>query len=252
MSVINLFKDLKIDQDDGSSLSAFVPKQTARILVIGSTGAGKTNTVLNIIMRHWVFDFLVVRAKNIDKPDWQVAKKYFEKHEQKTGEKQTEWENHLNDLPEPGDLDPESRLVFITDDMMDESPAEQKKIAHLFIAGRKAGISCISIVQSLFGVNTTVRRNVTDYILMGGKPNGKKLDTRALETVWENDCTDLTWQEFRDLYDSCAEIEYGFLYINLRAKNIYQKYCFKFQNYFNPRVLKEYYAERGIKVKGKK
>lgn len=252
MSIINLFKDLKIDKDDGSTLNAFVPKQTARIIVIGATGSGKTNIVLNLIMRHWVFDFLVVRAKFIDKPDWEVARKYFEKHEQKTGEKQTEFENHLDDLPDPSELDPEARMVCIFDDMMDETAKEQKKISHLFFAGRKAGISCIAIVQSLYGANTTVRRNVTDYILMGGKPDAKKIDAGALEEIWKNDCKDLSWQEFRDLYDSCAEIDYGFLYINLRAKNIYQKYCFKFQNYLNPRVLKDYYLERGIKNKGKK
>lgn len=220
---------------DTCKLNEFAPEIPGRAFVIGASGSGKTRMISNLLTRFWSFMYLFVHAKFIHKKDYTGLRSYFEKQEQKLGTQMSQWSDNLDDLPDINDLDEDTRSVIITDDMMNESKTNQKKIGNMFIAGRKGGCMVICIAQSFTGLSKDGRRNITDIFMFGGSP---PIDADSLEAIWKNYCRDIpTKAQFIALYDSCIAIPFGYLYIDLRAPDIYRKYRFKFDNFFDPSTL---------------
>jgi len=230
------FDEDTLENPDTGKLNEFAPELPGRMMVLGCSGSGKTKMICNVLQKYWTFHYLFVHAKFIEKKDYKGLKKYFENQEEKLGEQRASWSDTLDDLPDVKDLDEDIRTIILIDDMMSEDAKQQKKISNLYIAGRKGGASVITLVQSLIGLAKNGRRNLTDLFLFGGS---SPIDRDSLIYIWKNYCNDLTQQEFLELYNSCIQIPYGFLYIDLRAPTVFQKYRYKFDCFLNPIILKK-------------
>ena len=159
----------------------YIPDHPYRILIIGGSGSGKTNTLLNLINEQHDIDKIYLYARDLNKPKYEnLIKK-----RKDVGIKQVnnpnafiECSNTMDDVYENiHDYNPNRRrkTVIIFDDMIADimkNKRFQAIIEELFIRCRKLNISLVFVTQSYFYVPNDVRLNSTYYLMM--KINNKR------------------------------------------------------------------------------
>jgi hypothetical protein len=148
------------------------------------SGAGKSNTVLNIIaLLSNCFTKIVVVTKE---------QEALYEHLKDTIEAVEIIENGA--VPSLDEYDKSTSKLMILDDLVLEKKATQAQIGQLFIRGRKLGWSTIYISQSYFGIAKTIRINAQEVFL------GKNLTNRDLAIIVRDFPTDRRLDEFIALY----------------------------------------------------
>ena len=172
----------------------YIPNHPCRILIIGGSGSGKTNTLLNLINGQKDIDKIYLYAKDLSEPKYE----YLIKNRKNTGIK------HLNDgnafieysstmydvYKNIDDYNPnrKRKILIVFDDMIADIMTNKKFesiIKGIFIRCRKLNISLVFITQSYFSVPKDVRLNSTHYLIM--KINNK----RELQNIATNHFADI-------------------------------------------------------------
>ena len=145
---------------------SYIPDHPYRILIIGGSGSGKTNALLNLIKEQDDIDKIYLYAKNFSEPKYPLL---MEKREN-AGIKHLndpkaliECSNAMDDVYEDiDDYKPtrKRRNLIVFDDMITDIMSNKKIQAvmkELFIRCRKQNISLTFILQSYFSVSQDVR-----------------------------------------------------------------------------------------------
>ena len=148
---------------------SYIPDHPYRILIIGDSGTGKTNALLNLInnQQDIVKIYLYAKVPYEDKYQYLINKR------ERVGI------NHLNDskafIEYSNDMhkvyknidnynpDKENKILIVFDDMIADLINNKKLnsiVTELFIGGRKLNISLIFITQSCFKVPKDVTKNL--------------------------------------------------------------------------------------------
>ena len=159
----------------------YIPDHPYRILIIGGSGSGKTNTLLNLINEQKDIDKIYLYAKDLSESKYE----YLIKNRENAGIKHLndskafiECSNTMNDVYENIDnYNPNRKRKILTvfDDMIADIMTNKKCqsiIKELFIRCRKLNISLVFITQSYFFVPKEVKLNLTHYLIM--KTNNKR------------------------------------------------------------------------------
>ena len=138
-----------------------IPHHPYRILIIGGSGSGKTNTLLNLINEQRDIDKIYLYAKHLSKPKYE----YLVKNRENIGIKHVnnskafiECSNTMDDIYEKiDDYNPtrKRKILIIFDDMIKDIMTNKKFqsiIKELFIRCKKLSISLVFITQSYFSV----------------------------------------------------------------------------------------------------
>ena len=152
-----------------------------RILIIGGSGSGKTNTLLNLINEQRDIDKIYLYAKDLSES----------KHENLIKNRENAGIKHLNDSKAFIDCSNTKNDVYenidhynpnrkrkvlnVFDDMIADIMTNKKFqsiIKELFIRCGKINISLVFITQSYFSERKDVRLNSTHYFIM--KINNKR------------------------------------------------------------------------------
>ena len=159
----------------------FIPDHLYRILIIGGSGSGKTNALLNLIMEQDDIDKIYLYAKDLSEPKYEFLIKKCEdagiKHLNDSNAF-IECSNTMDDVYENiDDYNPnrKRKILIVFDDMIADIMTNKKFqaiIKELFIRCRKLNISLVFITQSYFSVPKDVRLNSTHYLIM--KINNRK------------------------------------------------------------------------------
>ena len=189
---------------------SYIPDHPYRILIIDSSGSGKTNTLLNLIKEQGNRDFadkIYLYAKDLNELKYQFL---IEKPEN-VGIKHLnnpntfiECSNTMDDVYENiNDYNPSrKRKILIVFDCMIADIMTNKKfqaiIKELFIRCRKLNISLVFITQSYFSVPKDVRLNSTHYLIM--KINNRK----ELQNIAINHSADINYKDFMKIYRECT------------------------------------------------
>lgn len=177
----------------------------ARILIVGGSGSGKTNTLMNLIHQmKGTFNHLLLCVKNADEPLYQLLKKKVPK------EMLTICEG-VGAIPELEELQGRGASLIIFDDLVGEK--NQTKMIDAFIRARKIGdgCSCIYLTQTYFGCPKTIRVNCS-YIFL------KKLSSmRDLNMILSDFNLGIEKQELVDVYKYCTKEPLDFLMIDTIA-----------------------------------
>ena len=195
----------------------YIPDHPYRILIIGGTGSGKTNTLLNLINEQRDVDKIYLYAKDLSESKYE----HLNNNRENTGIKHLnyskafiECSNTMDDVYENIDdynLNRKRKVLIVFDYMIADIMTNKKfqsKIKELFIRYRKINISLVFITQSYFSVPKDVRLNSMHYLFM--KINNK----RELQNIAINHSADVDYKEFIKIYRECTKEPYNFLTID--------------------------------------
>ena len=135
----------------------YIPDHSYRILIIGGSGSGKTNALLNLINNQPVIDKIYLYAKD----PYETKYQYLISKREKVGLNHyddlkafIEYSNDMQDVYKNIDeynTDKEHKILIVFDDM-NADMINNKKLnsitTELFIRGRKLDISLVFITQS--------------------------------------------------------------------------------------------------------
>ena len=150
-----------------------LPQHPFRLLINGSSGSGKTNLLMNMILRWLYFDKLYVFSKHLEQPKYVKIQEFFDDVAEKTGESILETGNDIEDIVSIDDLDDTQQNLIIIDDFVTEK--NQKCIADLFVRGRHKNASVIYISQSYFRTPRDIRLNCSYFVFYSLNQNKKEL-----------------------------------------------------------------------------
>ena len=194
-----------------------IPDRPYRILIIGGSGSGKTNTLLNLINEQRDIDKIYLYAKDLSEPKYENLIKNREnagiKH-LNDSKAFIDCSNTMNDVYENIDLynlNRKRKVLIVFDDSIADIMTNKKfqsVVKELFIRYRKINISLVFITQSYFSVPKHVRLSSTHYLIV--KINNK----RELQNISINHSADSDYKDFLKIYRECTKEPYKFLTIN--------------------------------------
>ena len=144
------------------------PDKPYRILIIGDSGSGKTNVLLNSIENQPDIDKIYLSTKD----PYEAKYQYLINKREGVGidhfndpKAFIEYSNDMHDVYKNIDdynPDKENKILIVFDDMIADM-INNKKLNSIVIRGRKCNISLVFITQSHFKVPKNVRLNTTHF-----------------------------------------------------------------------------------------
>ena len=190
-----------------------------KILIIGPSGSGETNTLLHLINIFHPIDKIYLYAKDTDEKKYH----YLISKREQAGIKNLnypnafiEYSNDMNDVLDDINNYNENRdkkVLIIFDEMITDFMRSEKfkaTVKELFIRCRNLNISIVFIRQSYFRTPKDARLNSTHYILM-------KIDNKKeLKSIAEENSGHLDFKDFLKIYNYCTKEPYSFMLVDTR------------------------------------
>ena len=192
----------------------YIPDHPYRILIIGGSGSGKTNALLNLINNQPDIDKIYLYAKDPYEDKYQllinkresIGLKYFN-----NPKAFIEYSNDMYDIYKninDYNLDKENKILTVFDNMIADMINNKKQnsiVTELFIRDRTLNISLVFITQSYFKVPKDVRLNTTHFFIL-------KIPTeRELQQIAKNHSSDIDFKDFVRIYKKCMDKPFSFL-----------------------------------------
>ena len=193
----------------------YIPDHPYRILIIGGSGSGKTNTLLNLINNQPDIDKIYLYAKDLYEPKYQflinkresIGLKHF-----KDPKAFIEYSNNdMIDVYQSINYynpNKKNKIFIVFDDMIADMNNNRKLnsiVTEFFTRCRKLNISLVVITQSYFKVPKDVRLNTAHVFIM------KILNKRELQQIALNHSSDIDYKDFVNIYKKCTDEPYSFL-----------------------------------------
>ena len=195
----------------------YIPDHPYRILIIGGSGSGKANALLNLIHNQPYLDKIYLYAKDPYEAKYQFLVKKREsvgKNRLNDPKAFIEYFNNMHKVYKNIDNynpNKENNILIVFDDMIADMINDKKLnsvVTELFIRGRKLNICLIFITQSYFKVPKDVRNNSTHFFIME-IPNKRELQQMTI-----NHSLDINTRDFIEIYRKCTDKPYSFLVID--------------------------------------
>ena len=192
----------------------YVPDHPYRILIIGGSGSGEANVLLNLIENQPGNDKIYLYAKDRYEAKYQYLINIREKvgidhlDDSKTF---IEYSNDMHDVYKninEDNPDKENKILIVFDDMIADMINNKKLnsiVTELFIRGRKLNISLIFVTQSYLKVPKDVRLNTTHFFII------KISNERELQQISRNHSSDISTKDFIKIHQKCTAEPYSFL-----------------------------------------
>ena len=197
-----------------------------RMLITGSSGSGKTQTLLSLLHNMpKTFEKIIITTKNKDEPLYNWLSDKFEKDpnfEMREIDK--------DGLPDLDKFDKEQNNLLVMDDLV--GGKNQKPMEQFFLRARKKGCSLVYITQSYYAVPRMIRSNLT-YLIIKQVSSMKNLTMIMREYDLGIDKTQLI-----DMYKQATEQKAGFLMIDLEGDED-KKFRKDFDGYFDVEELEK-------------
>ena len=201
----------------------YIPDHPYRILIIGGSGSGKTNALLNLINNQPDIDKIYLYAKDPYEDKYQflinkresIGLKHFS-----DPKAFIEYSTDLHDAYKNiNDYNPdeENKMLIVFDDMtadMINNKDLNSIVTELLIRGRKLSISLVFLTQSYFKVPKDVRLNTTHFFIM------KIPNKRELQQIAKSHSSDIDFKNFINVYKDALTIHIHFYLMIIRLHQI--------------------------------
>ena len=191
-----------------------IPDHPYGILIIGGSGSGKTNALLNLINNQPDIDKIYLYAKD----PYEAKYQYLINKREKVGlyhfddpKAFIEYSNDMQDVYKNiEDYNPRKKrkVLIVLDDMIADMINNKKLdsiVTELFIRGRKLNISVVFITLSYLKVPKDVRLNSTHFFV-------KKISNKGeFQQISLNHSSDINFKDFMKIYKKCTKEPYSFL-----------------------------------------
>ena len=211
--IVNFYDELNVNKDKK------LPKRwkfhkiehNSHILVVGKTGSGKSNFLLNYIMRSAgeFSKIIVFTASTLNEPLYNALYDSSDK---------VEMYNDIDEMPNLEEFESEDMYkkpkLIIFDDFINLSPKELKKIYKYVVSSRKYGCSCVLMTQDYKSANKLIVRNVNYIILF------RINDTISINNIIRNHNLGFVDKDlFKQAYMHCTSQPMDFLMLDFRTND---------------------------------
>ena len=190
-----------------------IPDPLYRILIIGGSGFGKTNSLFNLVSQQPEIDKIYLYAKDPHEGKYQFLINKQESTSSKHFNDSNVFIQYSNDRDdiykniEEYNPNKKRKIVVVFDDVIVDMLSNKKInpiVTELFIRGRKQNISLVFVTQSYFAVPKNIRLNSMHYFIM------KVSNKRELQQIAFNHLSGIDFQYFMNLYNKCTAKPYSF------------------------------------------
>ena len=211
--IINFYNELEINKDKKlpKNWKKHYIHHNSHILVSGKIGTGKTNWLLNYIMRSAgeFSKIIVFTGSTLDEPLYNALQESSSK---------VEMYNDIDEMPNLEELEGNNMYnkpkLIIFDDFINLSPQELKKIYKYVVSSRKYGCSCILMTQDYKSANKLIVRNVNYIVLF------KINDNISIGNIIRNhNISSIDKHTFRHIYDVCTKEPMDFMLLDFRTND---------------------------------
>ena len=230
-----------------------------RGLIVGRSNSGKTVLLYNLLLKDgWLdYDNLLVFGNSLFQPEYEIIKAGFENN---LGKKQilgifenqdqlpnpietiknydgvkdggisAEFYENCDMIPDPKSLDPKLKNLLILDDCY---LGKQSKSRAYFSRGRHSNCSCFYISQNYFSLPRNSVRENSNFIILFPQ------NSKSVAHIYQDHCTDISFQEFKELCETVWSEKYQFLTIDLTANSPMEgKYRKNLNSFYFPKSYK--------------
>jgi ABC-type dipeptide/oligopeptide/nickel transport system ATPase component len=176
-----------------------------RMLIVGSSGSGKTNTLLNLIYRMPdTFQKIIVITADKNEPLYNYLS------EKSGGEKAGVTIQNFDEkgLPDLSEFSRDSNTLLVLDDLVNRSPKEQAPISEFYLRARKKGVSLVYISQSFYATPKMIRNNLSHILLK------QVSSSRNLALISKECSIGIKKKVLTDMYEDAVK-DMGFLLFDL-------------------------------------
>lgn len=217
MEIFNIHALKKQNKEHQSN--PYAPHPRARVLMCGTSGAGKTNCLTSIVMHNLDFDEIYIYSKHLndDNDVYDILVKFVEKIEKKIRKKCKDDEFKMgyfsddpDDILDVKELDPSKHKVVIFDDLMNDMNNDKElrnKIIEYFTSGRHANCQTYFLSQRYHNIPAVIRSNADMLVLFN---SGSKMEQRLIA----NEVAEMPYKDFMEAYDKCMAEPYSFMVID--------------------------------------
>ena len=197
----------------------YIPDHPYRIPMIGGSGSGIKNALLNLIENQPDIDEIYLYAKD----PYEAKYQYLINIRKKVGLKRfndteafIEYSNDMQDVYRniaEYNIDKERKILIVFDGMIADTINNNKLcsiVTELFIRSRKLNIFLVFITKSYFKVARDVRLNTTQFFIT------KIPSNRELQQIALFHSSDIYTKDFINIYKKYTAVPYSFLVNNAR------------------------------------
>jgi len=211
--MINFYEKIKnVNKIYNPNYNKHKIKIPGRFLIIGSSGSGKTNTILNLLKEmNGTFSSIDIYTRQPDEPLYKHLLEVYKKNHTIGEEEALNIHEGIMDLKPLNEYDETKNHLVIFDDMILEK--NLKQVAEYYIRCRKKGVSVIFLSQSYYlnDQNWKIIRRQANYIII------KKINSvKELMAIIKDYSLDVSKEEFLKMYeDITKENKFNFLMVDL-------------------------------------
>ena len=178
------------------------------ICLIGGSGSGKTNAILNWLSKcpDKFYQIIIFNANSADEPLYNLLK-----------EKIPEIETYsdINELPDLKSFEEDKKheKLLIVDDFINLPSKSMKKILDYLIAGRKSGFTVMCQAQNYTSIPKVILRNIHYFIVF------RLNDNISINNIIRNhNMENIDKEAFKKMYLDATSEPLNFFMLDLRGK----------------------------------
>ena len=216
MSKINFYEFVKKEKTINPNYALHGINIPFRMLIAAPSGSGKTNALFNLLTHlDKTFHEIIICVKSADEPLYNMLIEKLKNIVVYENGEVPDLKNYSKLDEETGRLkriDKKQRLI-VFDDLITDKNAN-RLASEYYIKGRKLGFSMCYIGQSFYQIPKIIRDNCQLFIL------GRNLLNRDLKLILSTFPTDLTLNEFSEMYKYLTPEDLDTVLINIEKKYI--------------------------------
>jgi hypothetical protein len=200
--------------------------------MVGASGSGKTNVLLNLILRFLVFDKIYVYTKHLHQEKYKFLKDVITEIENDPDIKDVAdlpmgyFAEKIDKMVPLEQMDENKENIIIFDDFVTER--KQDKMIDCFIRGRHKNASVIYLSQSYFSTPKDIRLNCSHFIFF------ETPSYREFNQIANDHCKDMEKEDFKKIFKEATSGAFDFLFLDKYNKNLPLRYRKNFDGLYIP------------------